>query len=261
MKQFRTVVTLIGLAFITLAPSSAPANLGLDVSPAKLDISIPAGQSYNIPITVHNSSTMSIHVQATMVDFGVARNGDYEIQRVGSRPYSLMKWASINPREFDLGAGTTQQVRLSVAMPSSGITGEYAGIVFFQTRPERHAGGVAFSARVATKIYNVIPNTAKTDGAIEKMTALRGVAGETYRILFRNIGNAHVYLRGTLEIKRNGSTVERLSMPSEVLVERGGERLIEVSGKKLDPGHYSAVALIDYGGKAMTGGEIGFDAQ
>lgn len=261
MKLFRTVLSLLALTFVALAPSSAPAGLGLDVSPAKLDISIPAGVSYNIPVTVHNSSTMSVHVQATMVDFGVARNGDYEIQRVGSRPWSLMKFATINPREFDLPAGTTQQVRLSVAMPATGVTGEYAGIVFFQTRPERHGGGVAFSARVATKIYNVIPNTQKTDGAITKMSAVRGITGETYRVLFKNTGNAHVYLRGTLEIKRNGSTVDRLVLPSEVLVERGGERLIEVSGKKLEPGHYSAVGLIDYGGKAMTGGEISFDAQ
>lgn len=259
MKVFRTFGMLAGVAFLLLGPASA--NLGIDVSPAKLDISIPPGMSYNIPITVRNSSTSSTHVQATMVDFGVARNGEYQIERVGSRPYSLMKYASINPREFDLPPNTTQQVRLSVAMPAGGLSGEYAGIVFFQTRPERHAGGVAFSARVATKIYNVIPNTAKTDGAITKMTALRGVSGETYRVLFRNMGNAHVYLRGTIEVKKNGSTVERIAMPAEILVERGGERLIEVSGKKLEPGHYSAVGLIDYGGKAMTGGEISFEAQ
>lgn len=250
---------LVGIA---LAPSSAPASLGLDVAPAKLDVSIPPGVTYNLPITVHNSSTSSTHVQATMVDFGVARNGDYQIGRIGSRPYSLMKWASINPREFDIAAGTTQQVRLSIAVPSGGVAGEYAGIIFFQTRPERRAGGVAFSARIATKIYDIVPNTAKVDGAIAKMSALRSpTGGESYRVLFKNLGNAHVYLRGTLEIKRNGSTVDKISLPSEVLVERGGERLIEVSGRKLDPGHYSAVAVVDYGGKSMTGGEISFDAQ
>lgn len=262
MKQIRTVVSLLGLALVVLAPSSVPASLGIDVAPAKLDISIPAGQAFNIPITVHNSSTSNVHVQATMVDFGVAPNGDYQIQRVGSRPYSLMKWASINPREFDLPANTTQQVRLSVSVPSGGVSGEYAGIVFFQTRPDRRAGNtVAFSARVATKIYDVVPNTQKMDGAISKMTAIRGLGGQSYRVLFKNTGNTHVYLRGTLEVKRNGSTVDRIVLPSEVLVERGGERLIEVTGKKLEPGHYSAIALVDYGGKAMTGGEISFDAQ
>lgn len=261
MKFHRAFLVPLAIVGIALAPSSAPANLGLDVAPAKLDVSIPPGVTYNVPITVHNSSTTSTHVQATMVDFGVAQNGDYQFGRIGTRPYSLMKWASINPREFDIAAGTTQQVRLSISAPDGGITGEYAGIIFFQTRPERRAGGVAFSARIATKIYDVVPNTEKRKGAIEKMTALHGSGGESYRVLFKNLGNAHVYLRGTLEIKRNGSTVERITMPSEVLVERGGERLIEVTGRKLDPGHYSAIALVDYGGKAMTGGEISFDAQ
>ena len=261
MKHFRAVILVLVLAGTALAPSSAPASLGLDVAPAKLDISIPPGVTYNVPITIHNASTNSTHVQGTMVDFGVAQNGDYQIGRIGSRPYSLMRWASINPREFDIAAGTTQQVRLTITVPSGGVSGEYAGIIFFTTRPERRAGGVAFSARIATKIYQIVPNTAKVDGAIAKMTALRSSGGEAYRILFKNLGNAHVYLRGTLEIKRNGSTVERITMPSEVLVERGGERLIEVTGRKLEPGHYSAVALVDYGGKAMTGGEISFDAQ
>jgi len=107
----------------------------------------------------------------------------------------------------------------------------------------------------------VIPNTAKIDGEISKMTALRGVSGEMYRVLFKNLGNEHVYLRGTLEVKKNGSIIEKIPMPSEVLVERGGERLIEIAGHKLETGHYSAVALVDYGGKSMTGGEISFDAQ
>ena len=96
----------------------APADLGIDVSPAKLELTMTPGTSYNIPVTVHNGSTDATHIQVSLVDFGVAQNGDYQIGPVGTRPNSLMKWASINPREFDLPANTTQQVRLSLALPS-----------------------------------------------------------------------------------------------------------------------------------------------
>jgi hypothetical protein len=247
---------------LALMPVSAYSDgLGLDVSPAKLELSMAPGSTYNVPVTVHNSTGIATHVQAAMVDFGVARNGDYEFAKAGARNDSLMRWASINPREFDLPAETTQQIRLSLDVPPGSLNGEYAGIVFFQTRPVRRAGAVAFSARVATKIYMTIPGTVKIDGAIAKMSASSSAVGELYRVLFKNLGNAHVYLRGQLEVQKDGAAVDRITLPSEELVERGGERLIEVTGKHLPPGKYQAISTIDYGGKSMTGGEINFQAQ
>ncbi|MHB1550028.1 MAG: fimbrial biogenesis chaperone [Vulcanimicrobiaceae bacterium] len=266
MNKYRAFVAL-GLLFwaaAMMAPAAVPAEiggLGLVVSPAKLDLSIPAGTTYNIPITVSNSSGQMTHVQASMVDFNVTDTGNYTFERIGARPDSLLRWASINPREFDLPAGTSQMVRLTLTIPKEKLSGEYAGIVFFQTRPTRRAGAVSFSTRIATKIYASIPGTVRVDGAISKMTAAANPRGEIYRVLFRNTGNAHVYLNGSLQILRAGTTVERVAMPAEMLVERGGDRLIELTGKRLPPGKYRAIATIDYGGKSMTGGEIVFDAR
>ena len=50
-------------------------------------------------------------------------------------------------------------------------------------------------------------------------------------------------------------------MPASLLVERNGERLIEITGKRLAPGSYDAVAIIDYGGPRLTGGEVKFEAK
>lgn len=237
-------------------------TLGINVSPAKFELSMTPGASYNIPITIQNGSTDTTHIQAYMVDFGLTQSGDYKFQKPGSGPYSLMRWASINPREFDLPAATTQQVRLSLAVPKeSNLSGEYAGIVFFQTRPVRRAHAVSFSIRIATKIYLTIPGTVKIAGAIAKMTASPGAGVETYRVLFKNTGNAHIYLNGNLEVRKDGKLVERIPLPSNELVERGEDRLIEVSGKSLPAGKYQAIALVDYGGSTVTGGEIAFQRK
>lgn len=260
MKQhgFRFLAIALGAALLVTAP--APADIGINVSPAKFQLAMTPGSTYNVPITVSNGTGDATHIQATMVDFGVAENGDYQIQHVGARPNSLMRWASMNPREFDLPANSTQQVRLSLAVPPSGVTGEYAGIVFFQTRPTRRAGAtVSFAVRVATKIYLSIPGTVKIDGAISKMNESHAPGRETYRVLFKNTGNAHVYLRGELSVKKDGVTVDRMVMPAEMLVERGGSRLIEMSGKALPSGKYEAIATIDYGGTSITAGEIAFE--
>lgn len=261
MKNVRRLIAVLGLVGCIALPAPAPAGLGLDVSPAKFEFSMPSGNSYTIPLTVHNSTPETTHIVATMVDFGVGSSGDYEIGKTGTRPYSLLRYASINPREFDLPGNTTQQVRLSVALPSAPLKGEYAGIVFFQTRPTRQAHAVSFSARIGTKLYLTIPGTLKVDGSITKMTATPSVSGELYRVQFKNAGNAHVYLRGQIDVRKDGTSVDRVVMPAEMLVERGGYRLIEVNGKKLAPGKYQAIATIDYGGKTMTGGEIEFSAH
>ena len=177
----------------------------------------------------------------SLSDFALSLGGNYEFEKIGTSEYSVLKWASIRPREFDIPAGTSQQVQLTIAMPSDDkLSGEYAGVVFFQTRPERHGGGVAFSARVASKFYITVPNTVQVNGAITKMSSAKGANRQIYRVLFKNVGNAHEYLRGQVTVqKKDGTVVYQVPMPDNMLVERGGERLIELSGKTLGARHVS----------------------
>ena len=264
MQQRRKVLAICFSMFAALLPASADSlSLGITVTPGKFEISIPLGTTYNVPVTVENTSVSSTHVQATMVDFGLNEGGDYRFDKVGTRQYSLLKWASIRPREFDIAQATSQQVQLTINIPSDQhLTGEYAGIIFFQTRPERKPGaGVAFSARVASKIYETIPGTVKIDGAIEKMTSSKGSDGQLFRVFFKNTGNAHVYLRGQIIVQKAGNVLYQVAMPGNLLVERGGDRTVEIHGKALEPGQYQAIATVDYGGKTETGGEINFDVH
>jgi hypothetical protein len=266
MMQIRPglVIAALGLALAALVPGSVRSvGLGIEVTPGKLEVSIPAGASFNIPITVRNSSFDPVHVQASMSDFGVGTDGGYQFDKVGSRPYSLMRWAAIKPREFDVPAGSAQEVQLTLQVPQdASLAGEYAGIVFFQTRPPRHPGNaVAFSIRVAAKFYETIPGTVQLSGAITKMTADSSPRGETYKVSFKNTGNTHVYLRGQLTIQKGTSVVDTIALAGGELVERGGQRILEVRGKHLDPGSYQAIATVDYGGKTETGGEIAFDVH
>jgi hypothetical protein len=79
--------------------------------------------------------------------------------------------------------------------------------------------------------------------------------GTHYLINFHNTGNAHVYLSGRVEIKQGNTIVDRVTFPPTLLVERGGTRVIDAIGKKLPPGSYSVVALVDYGGPNLVAGQ------
>ena len=259
LKNFYVALTMLGLVAAMTATASSDAVLGVTVTPGKFEAAMPPGTTYNVPITVRNTSFASTHILASLADFGLSESGDYQFTKAGERPYSVLKWAAIRPREFDMAPNTTEQVELTLSVPDDkALSGEYAGVVFFQTRPQRGNHGVAFSARVATKLYITIQGTEKVDGAITKMTSAKAPAGQMYRVLFKNTGNSHVYCRGQLIVQKDGAVVYQLPLADNLLVERGGTRMLQTLGKSLPAGNYQAIATLDYGGKTETGGEINF---
>src|ERR1700761_5886846 len=122
----------IVLGLMTAAPSTA--DLSVDVSPAKYELQTQPGKQETFPITVRNTSPATVHIVASLVDFAVGRDGQYQFSPPGKSPYSLSKDITINPREFDIDPGSFTQVRFSVDVPAN-ANGEYSNLVFFTTRP------------------------------------------------------------------------------------------------------------------------------
>jgi P pilus assembly chaperone PapD len=255
----RFIVSLGVASLLVLGtPTSSPADVSLDVSPAKYELQVSPGKSETIPIIVRNTGDSPVHIQTTLNDFAVGRDGGYQFLAPGKLTYSLANWVDINPREFDLQPQSFIQVRFSINVPN-GASGEYSSLVFFTTRPSRKAGqSVAIAERVASKLYEIVPDSARFAGEIDDVSTKVEDGDTHYLVAFHNTGNAHVYLSGRVEIKQNGQLVDRITMPKDMLVERDGKRIIDTLGKKLAPGSYSAVALIDYGGPNLIAGQTNF---
>ena len=255
MRTTRFLTILGACAAFGLAltvPSSA--DISVDVSPAKYELSTQPGKQETFPITVRNTSGAAVHIVASLSDFTVGPTGNYLFTLPGKSPFSLSKTISINPREFDLEANSFVQVRFSVDVPPT-ASGEYSSLVFFTTRPTRHGGGLSIVERIASKIYVIIPQSTRISGEVDDVRAQTLDDGQHYLVNFRNTGNAHVYLSGRVEIKQGGTVVDRVSFPPGMLVERSGKRLIDAVGKKLAPGSYSVVAMVDYGGPNLVAGQ------
>jgi hypothetical protein len=250
-----TAVLIIAAAY----PASA--DLSLDVAPAKVELQVTPGSQQTIPITVRNSGSSPLHVQASLVDFQVSPGGDYLFAKPGTDQFSLAAWADVNPREFDVPPDSFQLVRMTINVPQ-GITGEYAGIAFFQTRPLRHeGGGISFSERVASKVYLYSGESIRLDGVVDDLACKETSIGERFLIGFKNTGNAHLYLNGRIEIRKGSDLVTRVPLQQQLLVERGGRRVIEAYSDKLAPGTYTALALIDFGGPNLAGGQTTFTVK
>jgi P pilus assembly chaperone PapD len=252
-SRILTVLAVAGALGLGLTvPSSA--DISVDVSPAKYELQTQPGKQETFPITVRNTSGAAVHIVASLSDYVVGPSGSYAFAPPGKTPYSLAKDVSINPREFDLEPGAFTQVRFSVDVPAS-ASGEYSNLVFFTTRPTRHGGGLSIVERIASKIYVMIPESTRIGGEINDVKSQALGDGQHYLVDFRNTGNAHVYLSGRVEVKQGGAVVDRIAFPQGMLVERSGKRLIDAVGKKLAPGSYSVVALVDYGGPNLVAGQ------
>jgi P pilus assembly chaperone PapD len=255
MRTSRLVLNLAAAAALGLAltaPSSA--DIAVDVAPAKYELQTQPGKSETFPITVRNTSGAPVHIVASLSDYTVGPTGNYLFAPAGKSPYSLAKTITINPREFDLEPGSFTQVRFSVDVPA-GASGEYNNLVFFTTRPTRKGAGLSIVERIASKIYVMIPESTRIGGEIDDVKGQALDDGQHYLVDFRNTGNAHVYLSGRVEIKQGGTVVDRVAFPPGMLVERAGKRLIDAVGKKLSPGSYSVVAMVDYGGPNLVAGQ------
>lgn len=255
MRNMRLVSTLAAIAVLGLAftaPSSA--DISVDVSPAKYELQTQPGKQETFPITVRNTSNAAVHIVASLSDYAVGPTGGYTFSPPGKSTTSLSKTTSINPREFDLEPGSFTQVRFSVDVPAN-AAGEYNNLVFFTTRPTRKGAGLSIVERIASKIYVMIPESTRIGGEVEDVKTQSLADGQHYLVDFRNTGNAHVYLSGRVEIKQGGTVVDRVAFPPGMLVERAGKRLIDAAGKKLAPGSYSVVALVDYGGPNLVAGQ------
>jgi hypothetical protein len=142
-------------------------------------------------------------------------------------------------------------------MPS-GTHGEYATLIFFTTRPPRRPGAFGLTERVAARLYVVTPDGGKPDGDVTDVSTTPFAAGRRYTVAFTNTGDMHVYANGHVDVTRDGAVVDRITLPTDVLVERGAKRLLLGTGKALPAGTYTATAVVDYGGTTRVAGRTTF---
>src|ERR1700736_2357846 len=116
LSRFLTVLAVCtGFGLMLTVPSSA--DISVDVSPAKYELSTQPGKQETFPITVRNTSGAAVHIVASLSDYTVGPTGNYLFAAPGKSPFSLSKGISVNPREFDLEANSFVQVRFSVEVP------------------------------------------------------------------------------------------------------------------------------------------------
>lgn len=272
-RAWRALVPFLAVAIALAAPQPLTAQISVDRVELFLVPGVP--DKATAVITVANEGTRPMQASIYTADWDRDSTGGNRFFPLGTVKESCGQMVQAFPAAMRLEAGTQQAVRVTIQGADS-ITASCWGVVFIEAADVQQVQGRSVQAvlRPGVKYYLEPPAANRRDGEVEAMyldrhvltaeeqRAAQGAAPDTARrdfvLHFRNLGGIQVRPTGTIEIRReDNSVVSSMPIP-EFPVLPGAVRELRIPVPGLGSGRHVAIALIDYGGAEIAGGQVEF---
>ncbi len=262
MKRTIRRIALLTALCVGLAVLSSKALL---ISNIEFDLTLPRGASETLAFQVLNNETEPLEIQISLADWDRDITGENRFYPPGTLPRSLASWLSVSPLRFDLIPNEQKEIRFSIKIPSD-ITGTHWAAIMVeaapkQTQPQPPGTTVVVRRRFAVKVLETPPGTGTKEGRIT-LIDVRGLNPPNIFIEFENRGTVHTpQVTGRIEIRdERGATLEKLNIENFPTLP-GAKRLVKATstrkkGDLLPPGKYLILAILDYGGESLAGGQF-----
>jgi P pilus assembly chaperone PapD len=259
-------VTAAAIAALLLTVGTASAQVSVEVSPLRVELTAGPGSTTTQGITVSNAGTEPLRVRAIATDWDLSRDGAPQFESaVEGGPYSATSWIRVAPPEQVLEPGKNTIVRFSLSVPADVTPGGYRTGVLFEfgsatASPLARGRQVMFKSRIATLIYVSVgqpPMAAElTDLSVKTVGPQTNVIA-----VVKNSSRRYVRTRGNLILfDQAGRTVREVPVPDVPLLPES-EREVSITvidaDKHLvvDPGSYKVELRMDVGLPALLVGE------
>ena len=259
-------MTAAAIAALLLTAGTASAQVSVEVSPLRVELTAGPGSTTTQGITVSNAGTEPLRVRAIATDWDLSRDGAPQFESaVEGGPYSATSWIRVAPPEQVIEPGKSTIVRFSLSVPADITPGGYRTGVLFDfgpatASPLARGRQVMFKSRIATLIYVSVgqpPMAAElTDLSVKTLGPQTNVIA-----VVKNSSRRYVRTRGNLILfDQSGRNVREVPVPDvPLLPESEREVLITViDGDKhltVDPGSYKVELRMDVGLPALLVGE------
>ena len=233
----------VGWLFI----SKAYADVSYSVSPSVLEFAVDPGDSFVQKIVVGNEGDEPVHL---FVNIGPT---------VADRPdISAEGWLRVNPTEFDIKPGESQEVTVQVTVPKDVDTGgRYSNIIISSGPEVVGQQGEDFAADTAVEPRIVVPLLLTVRGqgvsllgdVTRVVPLIAGQDSVAFLVEVQNMGNVHFVPRGEVQVLNNrGEEVARLTISEGTPLMPGVTGRYEVLGSaQLPAGDYRAHVRLDIG--------------
>ena len=265
-------LALLSAVFLPVAHGGIIVNLGT------LDIELGPDGRTTRQLEVANTEEKPADVSVFAADWRQDENGavDAVDPSIEKSPESATGWISVNPQRFVLKKGEKKIITVSLAMPKDAGSmplKEYRSMVFAETsdtKSQTAAAGrevqVRIIGRIGTKIFVRNPQgPMKLDCEVTKIEQATRDGKQGLEIHTSNRGNVHIQSDASKLAFLDQAGVKLENSPiAPFSILPGHQRTVfvelpETGKSKLEKGKkYSALAVIDYGGSDLVGGELEF---
>jgi len=220
------------LAAATLLATAASPSLsqGWQVSPARQEIRVAAGESRTFPVRVEREAQLGApddEIRFTIApgDWDIGRQGEMLLYPPQTMADSACEWATFSPTEFRLKPGAAADMRVTISVPPGTQPGLHRlGLFFEEHSPVPPAGPetrrLVIRYRLSTLVYVVVPEPEPRFalGAVDVETEATG--NVLVHAVLRNPGALHLRPMHWIEVRdAAGKTLLRTeATPTMVLL-------------------------------------------
>lgn len=157
MYTFSQLLTFSAIGAALLLSPSAVAQVGLGLSPLRLELTATPGLSRTDSLSISNESATPMHIRANTLDFWIDddQQPQFSASGPGSNEHSCRNWLRLNPVEFDLAPNEHRLVRYSMRYPDQLAEGSFHCAASFTTSPQPSETpmGMSTNVRLITTFY------------------------------------------------------------------------------------------------------------
>lgn len=219
------------------------------VHPVQMDLEAVAGVATRT-VTVENQSSEPLELRVYLSDFDRAAEGGHQYLSFGEHPSSCEGRLQVFPDQLTLAGNGREELRLRMQPDSTSCW----GMVFVERRTLTPSG-VTVAHRIGVKVYAEGTVTAR-EGRVLNM-AVDTTPERAALVAFENPGHAILQVEGEIEVRSLAGEVVGVVELERLRVLPGRQRHIRVpiTGVELEPGRYLLVAILDFGGDYLAGGQ------
>ena len=254
------VYGLAGIVMV-LAATSAAWAFGFVVEPARVSVSVAAGKRRGQTLTVRNAKPdAAVHLTVYVRDVVFLPDGTHEFPPPASTDWSCANWVEVVPRELEIPANSSQDVRVSVTVPE-GAAGGYYAMIFFETGPSYAEQSIGVNFRIGALVEAVVPGTEQYDAKLKDL-AFKSPDGAVVALF--NDGNLLIRPSGFVKVFDGaGKKVQQVQLnPNNLGILPKSLRTFSVKLEEpLPKGNYQLKAEVDYGARTLIVGERSFEVK
>jgi hypothetical protein len=247
----------IAAAVMVVCAPILSAQIGLGLSPMRIDMKIEPGTEHSSVLAVSSDSKENLRVRAEPLDFLIDQNQtpQFEPRLASESEFSCRDWLSINPVETEIGPGKQLNVRYTLRVPADVKTprGYHCGISFRTLPTDTQAAGTGIKTAVqaVTALYLTVGSPA-VEGGFKELRMVPSTEGSgphwIGEVVLTNRSFTHFRPVGELSVlDDNGKVLESVPITPLPVLPRRDQRYTVAFTRDFDPGTYRLRARLDFG--------------